>query len=175
VKPTGKADLTMIDDHVKGVLYCVAGVVVLSPDSLLVKVLSTSLPIFTLIFYKYLIIFLVWLGGFLLLSHFYPNKTVRFKDLGKIEYMAGFVFGISNVLINYAFYAENVAYVLVILAINPAFASIFSHYLLHESTPPRTVVTCAICIGAVCYICSTSLSDGGGGSVPGILASLGAR
>ena len=165
----------MVDDHVKGVLFCVAGVFVLSPDALFVKVLSKSLPIATLIFYKYLIICLVWLGGFLLLSHFYPKETVRFRDLGKIEYLAGFVFGISNALINYAFYAENVAYVLVILAINPAFASLFSHYLLHESTPSRTVVTCAICIGAVVYICSQSLGEGGGGSVTGILASLGAR
>ena len=91
-----------------------------------------------------------------------------------MEYLAGIVFGFTNILLNYAFYVENIGIVLVILAVNPAFASIFSHIFLREATPLRTIITCAICISCVVFICWENISGDEEGSAVGILASLGA-
>jgi drug/metabolite transporter (DMT)-like permease len=168
-------------NHSFGTLLTVLGMVIISPDSLLVKILSSSVPVFTLIFYKYSVVLGTWIVGFTVTSFVFPEEEsvwAHVLKLGRLEYISGCVFGSVNVLLNYAFYVENVGIVLIILAINPAFTAVFSYFLLHETIPSYTLIACVICVISVVFKCWGNLSgddsDGSQGSVDGVLAALGA-
>ena len=61
-------------NHLRGTLLTVLGMIILSPDSLLVKILSKQVPVFTLIFFKYSIVLATWIFGFTSLHCFYPEE-----------------------------------------------------------------------------------------------------
>ena len=64
------------------------------------------------------------------------------------------LWGASNMLFTSAIQLTAVANVLVIVASNTVFSSIFSYLLLGEVIPIRMIVTSIICFGAIALIFS---------------------
>ena len=76
---------------------------------------------------------------------------------GIFGWAAGLLWGASNMLFTAAIQNTAVANVLVIVASNTVFSSIFSYLLLGELIPIRMFVTSAICFGAIALIFSGKL------------------
>ena len=73
---------------------------------------------------------------------------------GPFGWGAGMLWGASNMLFTSAIQLTAVANVLVIVASNTVFSSIFSYLLLGELIPIRMIVTSLICFGAIALIFS---------------------
>lgn len=167
--------------QLSGTLLCIIGAMAFTPDSLCVRKASEvegESNAFSVIFYKYLLYALTMLLVFSIASYMRGRSIIKaFHSIGKIGLFAGLIQGISHFTITYAFYTENVAIVLVILAANPTFAVILSYMILGEITPIRTMLTAAITLGVIAWICSDSIiskegDDHNSSGVVGILSSL---
>jgi drug/metabolite transporter (DMT)-like permease len=78
---------------------------------------------------------------------------------GPFGWGAGMLWGASNMLFTSAIQLTAVANVLVIVASNTVFSSIFSYLLLGELIPIRMIVTSLICFGAIALIFSGEYAD----------------
>lgn len=161
-----------LSTHAKGTLLTVFAVLVLTPDSLLVRKLS-HLPNFVVMFYRYLV-FTVVLTLFLGLTSGPKGFLLKFKSIGKIGWFAGLIWGASNLLITYGFQTIAAATVLVIIASNPMFSALFSYLILKETVPWHTFAAGLVCFGAIVSIFYSQLSGDESTNVAGLLSSLGA-
>ena len=73
---------------------------------------------------------------------------------GLFGWVAGLIWGASNMLFTAAVQRTAVANVLVIVASNTVFSSVFSYMLLGELIPLRMWITSFICFGAIALIFS---------------------
>ena len=155
-----------LPDHVKGLLITVAGVLLLTPDTLLVRLIAID-P-WTMIFWRGalvmlgLVAYLAWADGRRVLG--------RFRTDGGSTLMVALIFTISAVLFILALDMTSVANTLIIIASSPLFAAIFGRIFLGEAVPARTWAAIGTTLGGIGVVVSGSL---GGGTLPGDLAALG--
>ena len=155
-----------LPDHVKGLLITGAGVLLLTPDTLLVRLIAID-P-WTMIF---------WRGALVMLG---LAATLAWADgrraLGRLRTDAGstlvvaLIFTVSSVLFILALDMTSVANTLIIIAASPLFAAIFGRIFLGEAVPARTWGAIGATLGGIGVVVSGSL---GGGTLPGDLAALG--
>lgn len=156
----------MVSNQTKGTIMSILGVICLTPDSLLVRELS-SLPKFTVILYKY-ILFASILTTILFSVN--PKQFVKsFTELGIVGISSGVIWGVSNFLITVAFQTTEVANVLVISAASPLFSTVFSYFILRDLSPTRTVIAATICFFIIMVIFYSQMGKG----VGGILCAIG--
>jgi drug/metabolite transporter (DMT)-like permease len=148
----------VLSNRVRGTLYAVFGVLLLTPDSLLLRKVG-GVPTFTVMFYRFAIFATAMLTG-LCLAH-RGGIVGKFRALGKWGVLAGLVLGHSNLFITIAFQQTAIANVLVINASNPIFSALLSRLLLGEVLPLRTLVCAAVCIGAIVLIFAGEVQNGG--------------
>ncbi len=126
----------MKSNHAKGLLITACGVLVISPDGLLTRLIETDH--WTMIFWRAL--FLSF-GMWLVISFNYPNrvwqqyKTVR----GPGMLMVG-AYSLGTISFIFAITHTSVANTLIILSTTPLFAAIIGRLLLHEKILPRTMI-----------------------------------
>jgi drug/metabolite transporter (DMT)-like permease len=152
-----------ITTHARGLVITLAGVLILSPASLLVR-LGGADP-WTVILYQ---------SGLMAvpLIAFYIARPGRTNfAIGKYGILAAAFFGIDNILFVAAVSNTNVTNALVILAAAPLFASIGSRVFLRETVALRTWVSVVVGMAGVVVIFSGSVSAG---RMAGNLAALGA-
>jgi len=138
----------MLSSHLKGLLITASGVLIISPDGLLTRLILTDH--WNMIFWRAL---LVSFGMWLMVSLINPNRvwqqyrTVRGPGLLMVAaYSLGtisFVFAITH---------TSVANTLIILSSTPLFAALIGRFLLHEKIQPRTIIAIllvAIGIGVI--------------------------
>lgn len=130
-----------LPESVKGLLVTITGILALTPDALLIR-LSAGTKDATVLFYRYGLATVVLMIVFRLMKG--DVWYQKFKDIGRIGFFAGLVWGGNNFLFTYAIQNTAVATALVILASNPMFSAIFSLILLKERIPLRTIVMCII-------------------------------
>jgi len=156
--------------HAKGLLITACGVLVISPDGLLTRLITTDH--WTMIFWRAL--FLSF-GMWLVINLVYPNrawqqyKTVRGPGL----LMVG-AYSLGTISFIFAITHTSVANTLIILSTTPLFAAIIGRLLLHEKIQPRTMVAILlVCIG-ITVIASGSAEQQGGllGDMAAILGSF---
>lgn len=164
--------LPTLSTHAKGTLITIFAVLALTPDSLLLRKLS-HLPNFVVMFYRYLV-FTSVLTLFLGITNGPRGFIEKFRNIGIIGWIAGLLWGTSNLLITFGVQTTAVATVLVILASNPMFAALFSYLVLKETVPWYTIVAGLVCFGAIVSIFYSELSGGQDTSVAGLLSALGA-
>lgn len=150
-------------------LITTAGVLAISPDTLLVRLLEIEK--WSLLFYRG-IIMAVCLA--LLTAAFHGKKTPeQFRRIGLPGILITLLFSGSTICFVTSLYYTSVANTLIILSASSMFAALYSRLFLQERVPIRTLVTMLIVIGAIGYIVSDSL---GGGSLRGdmlaVLASM---
>ena len=148
-----------ISDHAKGILLCVIGVVVLTPDTLLIRKATEGTTTPTLLFFRY------GFHGCSVLSYILTteksNTWDTLKGMGKLGVLAGLLMAASDIFFTYAVEYTAVANVLVILACNPLFSAFFSWALVGQVIKARTAATMCVSLGAIALIFYDELGKGG--------------
>ena len=112
----------------KGLILSLIGVLILSPDSLLIRLVS--LDDFSLIFYRSA---LPVITIFLFLLYIYRSNLLNsFLLIGKIGILYAILYAITHVCFVYSIQNTSVANTLVLIAAAPIFAAIFSVFFLKE-------------------------------------------
>lgn len=145
-----------ISTHAKGLLLTFCGVLILSPDALLVRLIQAD--IWTLLFWRTLLTALV-MSLFLLLR--YRRGFFRsFRVTGKPGLLSAGVLAIGSLLFVNSLKQTAAANALIILAATPLISSLLSCLFLREKIPPRTWVAILACFGGILVIFSGSLQNG---------------
>lgn len=151
----------------RGWLLVGTGVLVLSPDSLLIRVIDVDTA--TLLFLRGALSCV----GYVLIVQLISGRALHRKtwSLTSSERLLAALFMAANVLFVLSIRNTNAALALVILAAAPAFTTLIGAVLGSESTPRPTWVASWIVFAGVAAI---FLVDPEGGSTAGALAALGA-
>jgi drug/metabolite transporter (DMT)-like permease len=145
-----------LTDHQKGLLLTSLGVLVLTPDSLLVRLIDAE-P-FTL---------LVWRGALqalgilaILAVQYRGCLTVPFRAIGRSGLLLAAVFSGCTFGFITALSLTSVADVLIIVAAAPLAAAVFSLIFLGEGVPARTWVAIAFTLVGIALLVSEDLGSG---------------
>ena len=121
--------------HLKGLLMSVFAVVILSPDSVLIRLVEEASPevdSWTVLFWRGL---LYAVGVSLLVFMKYGSKTIaEFKNIGKGGLVIGFFSGISTGTLVFAIVYTSIANALVIISTGPIMIAIVAWFLLKEKS-----------------------------------------
>ncbi len=112
----------------KGLILSLIGVIILSPDSLLIRIVE--LDDFSLIFYRSAIPVLTI---FVYLIYYYKSLLFKsFISIGIPGLIYAFLYALTHVCFVYSIQNTSVANTLVLIAAAPIFAAIFSIFILKE-------------------------------------------
>ena len=143
----------MLSNHAKGLLITATGVLIISPDGLLTRLIQTDH--WTMMFWRAL---LLSFGMWLAVSLVNPNRvwrqycTVRGPGL----LMVG-AYSLGTISFVYAITHTSVANTLVILSSTPLFAALIGRVLLHEKIIPRTLIAISLVAVGITVIASGSV------------------
>ena len=122
-------------NHLKGLLMTIFAVVILSPDSVLIRLVedaSSAVDSWTVLFWRGL---LYAVGVSLLVLIKYRSKTIaEFKNIGKGGLVIGFCSGISTGTFVFAIVYTSIANALVIISTGPIMIAIVAWFLLKEKS-----------------------------------------
>ena len=150
-------------DHVRGILIVVAGVLLISFDALLVRLAGVD---------GWNVSF--WRGLFMALAMapFCAGKLLRsgqsLKDKKGVM-LAALMMACSSLALVLAFTLTQAANAVVILSAAPLFAALLSRWFLQERCPPRTWLAIVVCMAGVLWVMRGSI---GGGDLTGDLLAL---
>ncbi|MEQ8369565.1 MAG: DMT family transporter, partial [Alphaproteobacteria bacterium] len=145
----------------RGIALAAAGMLVISPDGLLIRLLDATGP-WQLVFWRTAFMALALAVG---LAIAYGGRLLPIaRALGGGGLLAGIIIGLSNVTFVGAITNTTVANTLVILATLPLFAALFARAILGERVAPRTWAVIAVAFAGMVLIFANSL---GGGSLTG--------
>ena len=148
--------MTNITNRQKGILLAFIGVLIVTPDSLLIRMVS--LDIWNLLFYRSLFPGVVLLIGFFAL--FQKKSFNYFYNIG-LPGIANALFIVgANFTFIYALAITDVANVLVMISLVPLITSLFSVIFLKEKPELITWISMAVCLFAVIFIFYDSLEVG---------------
>lgn len=154
--------------QLRGTLISVAGVLTLSPDTLLIRLVG-SVDDWTVQFYRYFLQGSTMLVIFLVLER--EKAPAKLWGIGRIGVLAGVIWGASNLLFTAAVQNTAVANVLVIVAGGDiTFSALLSYLLLGERVPTHTIVCCCACFAAILLTFSDQLLGGGQGLLGNLCA-----
>ena len=159
-----------------GTIIVVSGVILVSPDSLLIRSVKSwttyylmlyiflnefnryveKVPNFTVGFYRF--IFCAISSTIFFLSVRNRKCLEIIKYFGYFGTFAGMIWGLQNFTIVYAIQMTSAANALVIFALNPIFASILGYFILSQAIPLRTILTSIICFGCITFIFYSELN-----------------
>jgi drug/metabolite transporter (DMT)-like permease len=154
------------DNHRKGLLITALGVLLLTPDSLLVRLIATD-P-WTMVF---------WRGSLLMVALLAFQALARrgrlvgpFRAIGRAGLLVAALFAASSVLFVFALAHTSVANTLIIVSAAPLFAALLSRFFLAEPVPLRTWVAILVSFAGLLVVVAGDLGSGG---LAGNLAALG--
>ena len=152
-------------NHLKGLLMTIFAVVILSPDSVLIRLVEDASPdvdSWTVLFWRGL---LYAVGVSLLVLIKYREKTVaEFKNIGKGGLLIGFFSGISTGTFVFAIVYTSIANALVIISTGPIMIAIVAWFLLREKSSIVTWMSMIIVFIGIYIVMSGSI---GGESLVG--------
>jgi drug/metabolite transporter (DMT)-like permease len=123
-------------DHLRGLVLCAAGVIVISPDALIIRTVHTDAwstvcwrGIFTVV------------GTLVMLAVLAPGQRPREWRPTRPHLFAGALFAAASIAFVSALDRTDAASVLVIIAAGPLIASLLGRVFLHQQAPARTWLT----------------------------------
>lgn len=150
-------------DHVKGLAITTLGVLVLTPDSLLVRLIG--LDSWSMVFWRGL---LMMSALTLILAVYYRGRTLaKFLAIGRIGLVIAGLFAMGSVTFILALHNTSVANTLVILAAAPLIAALLSRMFLGEPVRRRTWAAILVTFAGIAILASDS---NGGGTFGDIMA-----
>ncbi len=125
-----------MSDHFKGLLLTFVGVLVLSPDSLLIRM--AEMDSWTLLVYRGILMAV----GMALISRLFDHRPLaqQYQSIGRTGVWAAVCFTLSTVSFVNAILYTTVAHTLVIVATSPLFAALFGRLFLGERLDVPTFV-----------------------------------
>lgn len=154
-----------LPDHAKGMLITVAGVLAVSPDSLLVRLVSADIWILT--FWRGLLVALVLSAG---LAAVHRSRTsAAFGAIGWTGMIFAALFSLNSFSFVLAVSTTTVANTLVLVSAAPFFAALIAKLFLGETVRRRTWLAMLAAFAGVLVIVSGSAGDG---ALTGDLAAL---
>ena len=145
-----------MSDLAKGLLITIGGVLVLTPDSLLIRLSATD-P-WNLIFWRGLLYGGAITAGYLLIAR--GGAWRAYLGIGRAGLAAAFFFSLNAFTFVLAMDNTSVANVLVLIATSPLFSGIFSYMFLKERLPLRTWAAVFACLGGVAVIALPNIGGG---------------
>ena len=145
-----------LTNHQKGILLAFIGVMLLTPDSLLIRLITVDT--WSLLFYRSLIP-----GLFLLLCLIVYTRKNFFKfffNAGKFGLLNSVFITASNIFFILALQNTNVANALVMVSLVPLIAAIISFIFLKEKLDIITNTAILLCLIAVIFIFYDSIGSG---------------
>ena len=161
----GTAPASKRAEYVRGLLLCIGGVLALSPESLLIRLIETEYR--TLLFWRgtfsaiSVFIFIVVISG----RQTWPN----IRAIGRPGILIAFVQAVQGITFVMALMSTTVANVLVIMASAPIFSAIFSRVFLKETVERNTWIAAFTVFLGIFVLFFGNL---GSGSLPGDLLAL---
>jgi drug/metabolite transporter (DMT)-like permease len=135
-------------EHLKGLVLTIVGVLVLTPDTLLIRLAAADQ--WTLVFWRgalmALVLFLV------LLWHHRGNTLSAFLTIGSTGLLIGMCYGLGSVFFVSAVLYSGVANTLIIIASAPMFAALLGRYVLSERVPPRTILAMIVTFAGIAIV-----------------------
>ncbi|PHQ67852.1 MAG: EamA family transporter [Sneathiella sp.] len=152
--------VSKMSPYLYGTLITALGVGILSPDALLIRLISADS--WTILFWRGLLFATVILGFYFVRHRMGAIGLIR--ATGRRGIMAAGFFTISTIFFVLAITHTSVANALVIIATAPLFAALLSRIFLGENIAVATWVAILVCVGGIAFIFLGSL---GGGSRSG--------
>ena len=158
-----------LPDHLKGLLITTLGVLVLTPDSLLVRLIG--LDSWSMVFWRGL---LIMIALTLALAVYYRGETLaRFRAIGWSGLAVAALLAVSSVFFILALHNTSVANTLVIVAAAPLIAAILSRVFLAEAVPARTwAAILAVLVGILVLVSDGPRSGTLGGDLAALVAAF---
>jgi drug/metabolite transporter (DMT)-like permease len=148
----------MLSTHAKGLLLTAAGVLVISPDGLLTRLIEADH--WTMIFWRAL---LLSFGMWLMVNLFNPNRArQRYRTVLGPGLLLVAAFSLGTIAFVFAVTHTSVANTLVIFSSTPLFAALIGRVLLRESIQPRTLIAIVLVALGIGVIAAGSVSSGSG-------------
>lgn len=158
-----------MSQHLKGLLITTLGVLILSPDALLIRLLNADT--WAVVFWRGIAFSI---GTAIIMLLIYRKETIKqFIKIGKPGLIIGVIFGFSSLFFTAAIQNTSIANTLVIVSTSPAFAALFSWLFLKEKIHIRTFITMIIIFAAIAMIMWNSLkADGFWGDLSAVGTSI---
>jgi len=140
----------MLSSHLKGLLITASGVLIISPDGLLTRLILTDH--WNMIFWRAL---LVSFGMWLMISLINPNRVwQQYRTVPGPGLLMVAAYSLGTISFVFAITHTSVANTLIILSTTPMFAAIIGWIFLRESIPARTWIAILL-VGIGIYIISS--------------------
>ena len=145
-----------MSNHLKGILITALGIIILSPDSLIIRLIEADKS--TILFWRGIFVF----NGMLLLTAIVHGRgTVQaFRAIGYPGIGVAIMWTLSTFCFVNALLNTSVANTLVIISTSPVFAAILGWVLLKERIASHTSIAIIVVIAAVALIVSGSYQSG---------------
>jgi drug/metabolite transporter (DMT)-like permease len=147
-----------MSDHVKGTIFCMIGVLCISPNIAFLRTVQ-KLNIHTIMFFKFAI-GTVFMSMFFL-AYYKMDSLSQFKKLGLNGIGAAVFLALHNYFFAMAAASGSAADVLVIVGCTSLFSALFSYFLFNEHIKLRTAVTCLVWfIRTICLVVVSLILEG---------------
>ncbi len=164
-----RSAISLMQAYNKGLLITFAGVVVISPDTLLIRLIDA--PTLTQMFWRGILSGLAVLLGYWALTGRDFRRDIR--SMGWPGFAITLVFAIGTTCFMFSVTHTTVANTLFITSTSPVFAALISVLVLREVVSWQSWATIAVTLIGISVIAAGSLGQGPG-SIGGDLAALGA-
>ena len=154
-------------DQRRGVLLALSGILVLSPDGLLIRLISTD--DWTLLFWRGLLTSIT-----LMVALFVIHKKAvghMFIAMQKKGLVAGVIQALGTIFFVLAITHTSVANTLIVIGVTPLWAALFSHIFLGEKIHLRTWIAIPIALSGI-YITTNTAIQINAGDIYAICASV---
>ncbi len=145
-----------LSEHQKGLLLTFVAVLILSPDALLVRLITCD--VWTLLFWRCLLTAIIM--SLFLLVRYRSRFFHSFYATGRIGLLSALTITVGALLFINSLKQTTAANTLIILAAAPIVSSLFSWLFLREAIPLRTKIAIFTCFGGILLIFSGSLKHG---------------
>lgn len=145
--------------RLRGLLLTTTGVLILTPDALLVRLISCD-P-WTLLFWRGLFQFTALLLFYLITQGADMLRT--WKSIGGLGLLISCSYATGNMLFVHSIRSTSAANTLLIVSAAPLIAAILSRFILKEKTGMRTWIAAVICMAGIAIILAGGISAGSTG------------
>nr|WP_037257670.1 DMT family transporter [Rhodovibrio salinarum] len=145
-----------MSDHAKGLVITALGVLVLSPDALLLRLLTVD-P-FTTVFWRALLMGITLASVLALVYRGRADRAVR--AVGGWGLISAQIYALNMISFVYSIHHTSAANTLVIIAAAPLFAAILSRVFLGEGVRPETWAATVIVLGGIAVVFWDGLAQG---------------
>ena len=147
--------MPLMSRHIQGTLLTALGVLILTPDGLLVRLISADT--WTVLFWRGLLMAIGIFGFYAL--RYGKGAIGRVKATGYRGLQAAGFFTISTIFFIQSLHNTSVANTLVILAMTPLIAALISRLFLNERVTPSTWIAILVGCGGIAYIFKGSMTS----------------